>query len=182
MFADAPPTVARVDLRRYLGGWFEIARLPTRFQSEDCTDVTAEYTLGDGDALRIRNQCTLCDGRTRDSTGEAWPIDASHARLKVSFLPEGLRWLPFTRGDYWILLLDEAYSISLVGTPNRRALWLLSRTRHPEPALRDGYLAHAEALGYDLTPLIHTPHRAPDRIPATTHPTPSPMREDPQRR
>lgn len=160
MFADAPPTVAHVDLRRYLGRWFEIARLPTRFQPDDCSNVVAEYRLGDDNAIRVRNRCMLRDGRKRTAHGIANAIDASNARLEVSFMPEGLRWLPFTTGDYWILLLDDAYTLSLVGTPNHRCLWLLARTRHPEPAMRDRYLAHAESLGYDLTPLIHTSHSA----------------------
>lgn len=158
MHAHAPPTVARVDLRRYLGRWFEVARLPMRFQKDDCTDVVAEYSLGHDGEVCVHNRCTQCDGRYSTADGIATPVDESNARLKVSFMPEGLRWLPFTRGDYWVLRLDPAYTMSLVGTPNRRHLWLLARTRRPDPATRDEALAYAASLGYDLTSLIHTPH------------------------
>ena len=174
MFAHAPPTVARVDLQRYLGRWFEVARLPMHFQDEDCTDVVAEYSRDDDGAVRVRNRCTQCDGHSKTARGIATPIDGSNARLKVSFMPESLRWLPFTRGDYWILRLDPGYTVSLVGTPNRRNLWLLARTRQPDPALRDDALAYAAALGYDLTALIHTPHgrlvaKAPSSAAASRH-------------
>lgn len=158
MFAHAPPTVARVDLRRYLGRWFEVARLPMRFQDEACTDVLAEYSLGEDGSVCVCNRCTQCDGHHKTASGIATPVDDSNARLKVSFMPEGLRWVPFTRGDYWVLRLDPGYTVSLVGTPNRHHLWLLARTRTPDPAMRDDALAYAASLGYDLTSLIHTPH------------------------
>ena len=85
-------------------------------------------------------------------------VDDSGSRLEVSFLPEGLRWIPFTRGDYWILALAPDYSVSLVGSPDRRYLWLLSREPRLDETTRTHYLALAERQGFDLTRLIHTPH------------------------
>lgn len=161
MFAAALPTVARVDLQRYSGRWFEIARLPTRFQSDECTDLVVDYTLQPGNRLDVRNTCMLPDGRTCITRGLAWPQDDTHARLRVSFMHDGLRWLPFTARKHCILRLDHDYTMSLVGTPGRRCLWLLARKRMPDPTMRDDFLAHAAAIGFDLTALIHTPHARP---------------------
>lgn len=157
MFNDAPATVAHVDLERYLGRWFEIARLPNRGQTEDCIDVTAEYTRSESGGLRLVQRCIEVGGDSRTDKGVLTPIDGSNTRLRLSFLPRALSWLPFTHSDYRILRLDPDYTMSLVGSRNRRLLWLLARSRHPDPAMRDDFLAHAERLGYDLTPLIHTP-------------------------
>lgn len=158
MFPGALATVARVDLQRYSGRWFEIARLPVRFPGEDCTDLIADYTCLPGNRLQVREQCALPGGGICVTEGVAWTRDASHARLGMSFLRAGLRWLPFSARKYWILRLDPDYTMSLVGTPGRRRLWLFARTRLPDPAMRDEFLAHAASIGFDLTALIHTPH------------------------
>lgn len=75
----------------------------------------------------------------------------------MSFLPEGLRWVPFTKGDYWILRLDPDYRVALVGSPDRKFLWFLARKPQIDSARRQEYLATAQAQGYDLSPLIDTP-------------------------
>ncbi len=161
MFAGVLPTVARTDLQRYSGRWFEIARLPMHLQSDDCTDLIVDYTLQPGNRMLVRNECLLPDGRICISHGVAWPKDGTHARLRVSYMREGLRWLPFTARRRWILRLDHDYTMSLVGTPGRRRLWLLARTRTPDPAMRDDFLAYAASIGFDLTALIHTQHARP---------------------
>ena len=85
-------------------------------------------------------------------------VDAEHGKLEVSFLPEGLRWVPFTKGDYWVLKLDEQYETALVGEPHMKYLWLLHRKPTLDEATKQQYLAYAESLGYDLSDLIHTVH------------------------
>lgn len=173
MFNDAPATVAHVDLERYLGRWFEIARLPNRRQTEDCIDVSVDYLPHGSGSLRMVQRCIDAGGHSRVDEGLLTATGGGNARLRLSFLPAGLRWLPFTRSDYWILRLDPDHTMSLVGSRNRRRLWLLARIRHPDPAMRDDFLAHAEGLGYDLTELIHTPQdRHHDARPAT-HGTPA---------
>lgn len=151
------PTVASVDLSRYGGLWYEIARLPLRQEDRHARNVTAEYSLQDDGKVRVVNRCINDEGRPEEAVAEATATDASNARLKVSFLPEGLRWIPFTKGDYWILRLEEDYSTALVGTPNREHLWLLSRTPAMEDARKNDWLGFAAARGFDLAPLIHTP-------------------------
>jgi len=95
----------------------------------------------------------------------AWtkPIDASNSRLEVSFLPEGLRWIPFTKGDYWVILVDGGYTAALVGSPDRKYLWLLSREPRMDEITRQHYIAYARQQGFDVDRMIHTPH--------TGHPT-----------
>ena len=127
---EPPPlqTVAHVDLTRYLGLWYEIGRYPNSFQ-KSCLDSTALYTARPDGEIDVLNSCRdEQDGRLREAKGRAWVVDnTSNARLKVTFF-----W-PF-RGDYWIIDLGKEYEYAVVGTPNRKYLWILSRTpeMHPE--------------------------------------------------
>ncbi len=161
---DQPPlpTVPALDLPRYLGTWYEIDRLPMRHEPEDATDVSAHYTLDEDGSIRVRNRC-LRGGELVEAIGQAKPIDASNSRLEVSFLPEGLRWIPFTKGDYWVILVDGGYTAALVGSPDRRYLWLLSREPRMDEITRQHYIAYARQQGFDVDRMIHTPH--------TGHPT-----------
>ena len=161
---DQPPlpTVPALDLPRYLGTWYEIDRLPMRHEPEDATDVSAHYTLDEDGSIRVRNRC-LRGGELVEAIGQAKPIDASNSRLEVSFLPVGLRWIPFTRGDYWVILVDGGYTAALVGSPDRKYLWLLSREPRMDEITRQHYIAYARQQGFDVDRMIHTPH--------TGHPT-----------
>lgn len=154
-----PPlnTVASLNLQRYLGTWYEIARLPMRHEPETCTDVTATYSLNDEGRIEVRNRC-IDKGKVEESVGEASPIDETNARLQVTFLPEGLRWIPFTKGDYWVIQVDPAYTVALVGSPDRKFLWLLAREPQLDPMVKQHYLTLASQQGFELGPLIHTPH------------------------
>jgi len=149
--------VPRVDLSRYLGTWYEIARLPMRHEPEAGTDVSAHYSLDEDGKIRVQNRCRV-GGEVEESVGQAVPVDESNSRLEVSFLPEGLRWIPFAKGDYWVLKLDPDYRVALVGTPDHRYLWLLSREPSLDPTVRESYLLEARRQGYDLAALIDTPH------------------------
>ena len=151
-------TVNHFDLTRYLGTWYEIARLPMKHQPEDSTDISAVYSLNDDGKVRVQNRCLDGQGELDESIGEATVVDAEHGKLEVSFLPEGLRWIPFTKGDYWVLKIDDDYTTALVGEPNQKYLWLLHRDVDLDANVKQQYLAYAESLGYDLTDLIHTVH------------------------
>lgn len=143
-------SVEELDLKRYLGLWFELGRLPLRFEDADASDVTAEYTLKDDGTVEVDNRCLDENGEPTQALGQAVP-DAEHAgRLRVTFLPEGLRWIPFSKADYWVLKIDADYRLSLVGTPDRKHLWLLSRQPQIDQVAEGEYLAEAQAQGYDL--------------------------------
>ena len=157
---DEPRTVPSLELHRYLGTWYEIARLPERHEPAEYTDITATYTLNDDGTVRVDNRALDGEGEPAQVIGQATIVEGSgNAKLEVSFMPEGLRWIPFTRGDYWVLRVDDDYRIALVGTPNRKHLWLLSRAPTIDVATRSAFLETAVEEGYDLRELITTPHR-----------------------
>lgn len=150
---SGPPlrTVDRVDLNRYTGRWYEIATIPMSFQ-KGCVGVTATYTLrpdGDVDVVNTCRKETL-DGPERQATAKAWSVDPSNAKLVVRFF-----W-PFT-GDYWILDLDPDYRWAVVGHPDRKYLWILSRTPQMDPATYDAILGRLRAQTYDTSLLVKTP-------------------------
>lgn len=146
---ELPPlkTVAHVDLDRYLGLWYEIGRYPNSFQ-ESCLDSTAIYTTrADGD-IEVVNSCRDGrDGRLRQAKGRAWVVGTGNARLKVSFF-----W-PF-RGDYWIMDVGDEYEYAVVGTPNRKYLWILSRTPSLHPEVLARILQDVEKQGFDPDKLL----------------------------
>lgn len=159
MTRQDPTTIPTLDLNRYLGTWYEIARLPMRHEPADYTDISATYSLQADGKVRVQNRALDGKGERQESIGEATPLPGSgNAKLEVTFLPEGLRWIPFTNGDYWVLRIDEAYRSALVGGPDRKYLWLLSRAADLDAKTRDDFLATARAQGYDLADLIHTTH------------------------
>ena len=156
---DEPRTVPSLELHRYLGTWYEIARLPERHERADFTDITATYTLNADGTVRVDNRALDGEGEPEQAVGEATIVDGSgNAKLEVSFMPDGLKWIPFTKGDYWVLRVDADYRTALVGGPGCRYLWLLSRTSDPGDATIKDFLASACAQGYALDDLIHTQH------------------------
>ncbi|MBM4163160.1 MAG: lipocalin family protein [Lentisphaerae bacterium] len=143
------PTVPAVDLARYAGVWYEIARTPNWFEAKCAGGVQAHYTL-DGDRVRVRNRCLTCDGKVTEARGVARAVPGSgNAKLRVSFF-----W-PFY-GDYWILALDPDYQWALVGEPSQRYAWILARTPALDAAVLEETLARAAALGFDREAFLFT--------------------------
>lgn len=150
--------IPHLDISRYLGRWYEICRLPLKYEDEAATDITATYSLNEDGSVQVDNRCFDEDGKPAQALGEATLADDTKARLKVTFLPEFIRWIPFTSGDYWVLKIDPEYQISLVGTPDRKNLWLLARGPELSEATRNEYLAEARRQGFDLSALITPRH------------------------
>ena len=158
--AAEPPavkTVPKVDVDRYLGRWYELARFPNVFQRQCEGDVRATYARRSDGRLDVTNECRTRDGMTT-ATGVARIVDtATNAKLKVRFAPAALSFLPFVWGDYWILGLQDDYRWAVVGTPDRKYLWILSRT----PVLGDEELNRAREIasanGFDVSRLVTTP-------------------------
>lgn len=153
-----PKAVDAIDVQKYAGRWYEVSRLPMYFQRNCVSDVQAKYSLNADKTIRVKNQCMNKEGELDVSEGVAYPQNDGNSQLKVSFLPKGLRWVPFSRGDYWVLRVDEDYQVALVGGPSHRYLWLLSRTPDMDEAVIEDYLNTAKAQGYDLSELIRTKH------------------------
>jgi len=142
-------SVAALELGRYAGKWYEIASYPMFFQRQCIGDTTAEYALTPDGDVSVTNRCRTERGFD-EARGSATVVEGSHnARLKVSFF-----W-PF-RSDYWVIGLDPDYRWAVVGNPNRKYLWVLSRTPRLPPALLDAALGAAAAQGFDLTKLRYT--------------------------
>lgn len=139
---QVPQPAKPVDLARYAGKWFELARHENRFQ-KGMDAVTAEYTLRKGGKVGVLNGGVRA-GKRSEAEGQAIVADATtNAKLKVSFFG------PLYTGDYWVLDHGDAYEWSIVGEPSGRYLWLLSRDAQPAPATLQALLARVEALGYD---------------------------------
>ena len=156
--------VPSVDLERYLGTWFEICRLPLKWEDAEASDISATYCETADGRIRVENRCLDKAGKPDRSIGVAVPQDASNAKLKVSFLPEYLRWIPFTQGDYWVLAIAPDYSVALVGTPDRDHLWLIARSAAVATETVENYLALAKSQGFDLDRLI-TPRQSGRMVP-----------------
>jgi apolipoprotein D and lipocalin family protein len=130
---------------------YEIAHLPFRFE-DGCTDITATYGLNKDGSVSVLNGCVR-DGKLKQSKGKAKIVDmATGAKLKVTFF-----W-PFY-GDYWIISLGKDYDYSVVGTPNRRYLWILSRTKHMDEERYSQIIEFVKSKGFDVSKLIKTNHR-----------------------
>lgn len=145
-----PQTVYEVDLDRYQGTWYEIARKPTSFQFLCYRNVTATYRIKSDGGIKVENRCKGLFGETIKADGNA-TVGDSTAKLKVSFIPDYLRWLNIPDGDYWVLALDEEYRYVMVGSPKRNYLWILSRTQTMPADVYQNYLNLAQNQGYDIS-------------------------------
>lgn len=144
-------TVANVDLNKYAGKWFEIASYPQRFQ-KGCHCTTAEYTATDKGYIIVENRCNKggINGKQSYIKGKAFvDKNSGNAKLKVQFF-----W-PF-KGKYWIIDLADDYSYAVVSHPNRKYLWVLSRTSKMEDKTYEQILSRLKSNGFDLTKLVKT--------------------------
>ena len=150
--------VPAVDLRRYAGLWYEVARLPNRFEEKCAGDVSAEYTLRDADRLKVVNRCRRSDGRMTEAVGAARLADrkGANSRLKVRFAPAFLSFLPAVWGDYQIIELAPDYTYAVVGAPDRKYLWILSRTPQLDEATYQRLAEAARSQGFDVSRLTRT--------------------------
>ncbi len=141
-----PQPAKPVEISRYLGRWYEVARYEQGFQ-KDCEGVSADYAWRDDGKISVLNRCRKPDGKIKDATGRAKIVDtATNSKLKVSFFG------PFY-GDYWVLDHADDYSWSIVGEPSGRYLWLLSRDAVPGKERLDALIARTRELGYDTSML-----------------------------
>jgi apolipoprotein D and lipocalin family protein len=145
--------VPLVDLTRYAGKWYEIARLPNRFQRDCASDTTASYVLRKDGRITVVNACRTSEGRVKSATGTARVASGKepNTKLKVTFF-----W-PFY-GNYWIIDLDPDYKWAVVGEPDRKYFWILSREPRLDDTLYQQILDRAKQQGYDVGPLVKTRH------------------------
>lgn len=146
---EKPTVVTSVDLTRYAGTWYEIARLPNSFE-RNLKCITATYTLRTDGKINVLNKGHKIKDpeKINSANGLAWvPDKSAPAKLKVRFF-----W-PFS-GDYWILYLDKEYRHVLVGDPSYKYLWILSRESRMDESTYYMLTEKAKEQGYDTTPMI----------------------------
>jgi len=150
---DRPAVVPDVDLKRYQGTWYEIARLPFRFETKlKC--ITATYTLRKDGRINVLNSGHLKSdpGTVSKARGVAIiPDNKVPAKLKVQFF-----W-PF-KGNYWIMELDSKYKYVMIGEPSFKYLWILAREKELDREVLESLKKKAVEEGYDLSELIMTEH------------------------
>ena len=160
MLADLK-TVPKVDLQRYSGTWYEIARLPNKFQKDCAGDVSAQYTLNKDGTIKVVNSCREA-GKTEPKKAEgvarrAEEDNGSNAILEVRFAPAILSFLDSVWGDYRIIALDDDYQYALVGSNDRKYLWILSRSKTLSEDVYKKLLEVAAGQGFDTSKMMRTP-------------------------
>lgn len=147
---DELRVVSHVDLDRYMGKWYEIARLPNRFQKDCAAAVMATYTLLPDGKVSVLNECLQASGKSKSAKGKAKVADkTTSAKLRVTFF-----W-PFY-GDYWILDLGPDYEYAVVGEPKRKYCWILSRNPQIEESLYKDLITRIAKQGYDTSRFVQT--------------------------
>ncbi len=136
---NEPKTVNHVDLQKYIGTWYEIAKIPNRFQKQCIKNTTASYSINDDGTLKVINSCEDDEGEMDTAEGVAEVVDPkTNSKLEVSFV--SIFGIHLFWGDYWIIGLPDDYSYAVIGTPNRKYGWILSRTPSlPEEKLNEAY-------------------------------------------
>ena len=156
-------TAPAVDLQRYTGTWYEIARMPEKYEKDCASDATATYDLTIDGGLRIVNRCRRRDGGIKRAIGRAEVEDPeTNAKLRVTFAPQLLDALPFVWSDYYIIDVASDYSTAIVGTPDRAHLWLLAREPKVSEDVRSAFIAKALGQGFDTSQLIYGRHTGHD--------------------
>ena len=154
--ANPPATVENVDLTRYAGKWYEIAKFPAPFQN-GLVSVTADYTLRDDGTVGVFNRGLKgsFDGAESTISGVAKPADiTTNAKLKIRFDPFPVS---LFKADYWVVELGADYEYAVVSNPAKKYLWILSRTPHMDAAVYDGILYRLDQRGFDTSKLVLTP-------------------------
>ena len=161
--AGAAPlqTIAALDVPRYMGTWYEIAKYPNWFQKKCVSDTSAEYRAQADGRVEVINRCREANGDISEAVGMASQVGGSDSpRLEVRFAPAWLSFLPFVWGDYWVIDLDPDYQLAAVSEPGRDYLWVLSRTREVDVKAYDALLKRLAEHGFDLGKLERTRQEA----------------------
>lgn len=173
--ATVPPltSVPSVDLERYQGRWYQIALYPNFFQRQCVSDTTADYTLMADGSVLVLNSCVTADGSTTQAVGAARideprktlfnrnPLPPSTSRLEVRFAPKWLSFIKAVWAPYWVIQLADDYRYAVIGEPDRKFLWILSRTPTLAPQDEATIKGLLHQQGYDPTLLRAETHKKP---------------------
>lgn len=149
--SKALSTIPSLDVTRYMGGWYEIAKYPNRFQKKCTGGAKADYSLMIDGRVKVINRCRIAGGDLSEVIGVARQMGTSTSpKLEVRFAPAWLSFLPFVWGDYWIIELDDNYQLVAVSEPKREYLWILSRTPKVDPVSYNALLTKLRQKEFDL--------------------------------
>lgn len=150
-------TVASLNVPRYMGVWYEIARYPNFFQRKCIGFTVADYRLNSDKTVQVINRCKLQSGETDQAIGVARQIGAADSpKLEVRFAPAWLSALPMVWGDYWVIDLDHGYQLAAVSDSKREYLWVLARNRQVDPTMYSALLGRLTQQGFNVQKLILT--------------------------
>jgi apolipoprotein D and lipocalin family protein len=157
-FAQQPvKSIAELDISRYTGTWYEIAKLPNWFQRKCTQGTQAQYKILGPQKIEVTNKCTTATGEEIKAVGVARPNSSGQvAHLEVRFAPDWTAWLPLVWGAYWVLDLDPDYQLAAVGDPTRSYLWILSRSPVISATQYENLLQRLKVMGFDITKLEKT--------------------------
>lgn len=155
--AEALSTIEALNVPRYLGKWYEIARYPNWFQKKCVSDSSAEYSLRTDGKVQVVNRCRQSSGEFKEAVGIARQIGGSTSpKLQVSFVHPWLSFIPEVWGDYWVIDLDSQYQLVAVSEPSRNYLWILARTPVIDPKSYEAMLGRLTQRGFDTDKLIRS--------------------------
>jgi apolipoprotein D and lipocalin family protein len=144
-------SIASLDVPRYMGTWYEVAKYPNWFQKRCIANTSATYAVQSNGMLQVINRCQKEDGSMSEALGAAKQVgDATSPKLEVRFAPAWLSFLPFVWGNYWVIDLDPQYQLAAVSEPSRKYLWILSRTQTVEPKAYEALLQRLKQQGFNL--------------------------------
>jgi len=144
-------SITSLDVPRYMGTWYEVAKYPNWFQRRCIANTSASYAMQANGMLQVVNRCQKEDGSITDALGAAKQVgDATSPKLEVRFAPAWLSFLPFVWGNYWVIDLDPQYQLAAVSEPTRKYLWILSRTQTVEPKAYEALLQRLKEKGFNL--------------------------------
>lgn len=155
-------TIPSLDVPRYMGTWYEVAKLPNPFQKNCVSNTVATYEAQPNGSIRVTNRCTESGGKVKVAVGEARQIgNATSPKLEVRFAPAWLSFLPFVWGNYWVIDLDADYQLAAVSEPTKDLLWVLSRTPAPNPVAFSQLTERLRKQGFDLSKMEATRQSKP---------------------
>jgi len=161
---EAVKTIPSLDVPRYLGTWYEIAKFPNWFQRKCASNTKAVYSLRSDGNLKVLNSCNAADGSAAEAEGTARQIGSKDSpKLEVRFAPAWLSFLPIVWGDYWVIDLDPQYQVAAISDPRREYLWVLSRTPQLDKKIYDELLQRLQAQQFDVRKLEPTLQVSPQK-------------------
>ena len=161
---SAVQSVAKVDLERYLGTWYEVAAIPQYFQRKCIGNTSATYSRAEEGRIEVNNQCKTESGDSMNASGRARVVDTTtNSKLEVTFVKLFGDWRFWIGGDYWVIGLEDNYQWAVVGHPSRKYGWVLSRTRALSPEAWKAVNAVLEKNGYDRCELLISPQAEGDQ-------------------